>query len=79
MERLVSSRRDFLKGLGLALIAAPAVIRTPGLLMSIVHPEPNALFTDEAEWPLKVFRYVWDPRSYAKAQAIEWGDPVRYA
>lgn len=32
---MLTSRRSFLCGLGAALIAAPAVIRTPGLLMPI--------------------------------------------
>lgn len=35
------TRRSMLLGLTASLIAAPAVIRTPGLLMKIVEPKPE--------------------------------------
>ncbi len=49
------SRRNFLRGLGAAL-AAPAVIRTPGLLMPI-----RALVTD----PIDVSMYLTEESAWA--------------
>ena len=40
------NRRGFIKGIGLALIAAPAVIRTPGILMPIRPFEDGGYITE---------------------------------
>ena len=41
---IVPSRRGFLKGLGLAIVAAPAIIKTPGLLMPVRPYEDDSVF-----------------------------------
>lgn len=74
-------RRGFLTGLGAAFVAAPAVIRTPGLLMPVkpVIASPHVFapaFTETicGFYPLEP--YAWDdPISYGPLQRHELPNP----
>lgn len=73
-------RRGLIRG-ALALLAAPAIIRTPGLLMPIRVPREDALLTDTItitwnEVPLATGYHVYKSSSI---WLINWDEQTSYA